>query len=174
MRRRVERVLGALEREGVRFLVVGGVAVVLHGYLRTTVDLDLVIQLDEANVLRAIEVFKRLRFEPRVPVSIESFADESQRVRWVREKNARVFSLWHPDEPGFLVDLFVEEPFDFDERYGRAAVARLGEEDVRVLAIEDLVEMKLAAGRAQDLADVEALLRLQGAEGGEAGQEEDS
>lgn len=169
MRRRLERVLGELEREGVRFLVVGGVAVVLHGYLRTTVDLDLVIQLDRSNVLRAIDVFNRLGFKPRVPVPIESFADESERARWVREKNARVFSLWHPDEPGFLVDLFVEEPFDFEERYRRAAVARLGQDEVRVLAIGDLVEMKRAAGRAQDLADVEALLRLQGPKNGDAG-----
>ncbi len=164
MRRRVERVLGALEREGVRFLVVGGVAVVLHGYLRTTVDLDLVIQLDRGNVLHAVDAFKRLGFQPRVPVQLESFADESERARWAREKKARVFSLGHPDEPGFLVDLFVEEPFDFDERYHRAAIAPLGEVEVRVLAIEDLVEMKRAAGRAQDLADVEALLRLQVAE----------
>jgi hypothetical protein len=111
-------------------------------------------------VRRAIRVFKELGFEPRVPVSIESFADEGERARWVREKNARVFSVWHPDEPGFLVGLFVEEPFDFDERYRRAAIARLDDQEVRVLAIDDLVEMKRAAGRPQDLADVEALRAL--------------
>jgi len=160
MRGRVHRVLSALEHEGVRYLVVGGVAVVLHGYLRTTVDLDLVIQLEPQNVRRAIHVFKRLGFEPRVPVPIESFADAQERTRWVREMNAQVFSLWHPEEPGFLVDLFVEEPFDFDERYRRAAIARLGDQEVRVLAIDDLVEMKQAAGRPQDLADVEALRAL--------------
>jgi hypothetical protein len=43
---RVEWVLAPLERAGVRYLVVGGVAVVLHGYLRTTLDLDLVVQLE--------------------------------------------------------------------------------------------------------------------------------
>lgn len=167
MQGRVHRVLSALERGEVRHLVVGGVAVVLHGYLRTTVDLDLVIQLKPQNVQRAIRVFKGLGFEPRIPVPIESFADEGERARWVREKNARVFSLWHPEEPGFLVDLFVEEPFDFDERYQRAAVARLGDQEIRVLAIDDLVEMKRAAGRPQDLADVEALRAL-----GQPGDEE--
>lgn len=160
MRGRVERVLTALEREGVRYLVVGGVAVVLHGYLRTTVDLDLVVQLEPENVRRAIRAFQALGFEPRVPVPMEAFGDVEERGRWVREKNARVFSLWHPDEPGFLVDLFVEEPFDFGERYGRAVVARVGEQDVRVLALEDLLEMKRDTGRPRDLADVEALLKL--------------
>lgn len=160
MRGRVHRVLSALEHEEVCYLVVGGVAVVLHGYLRTTVDLDLVIQLEPQNVRRAIQVFKQLGFEPRVPVPIESFEDEGERARWVREKNATVFSLWHPEEPGFQVDIFIEEPFDFDARYRRAAVVRLGDQEVRVLSIDDLVEMKSATGRPRDLADVEALRAL--------------
>lgn len=171
MRGRVSRVLTALEREGVRYLVVGGVAVVLHGHLRTTVDLDLVVQLEPENVERAIRVFRELGFEPRVPVPLESFGDAGERARWVREKNARVFSLWHPREPGFLVDLFVQEPFDFEERYRRASVARLDDAEVRVLALDDLVEMKRESGRSQDLSDVDALQALRKPERGEGGEE---
>lgn len=172
MRGRVSRVVTALEREGVRYLVVGGIAVVLHGYLRTTADLDLVVQLEAENVSRAIRAFRALGFEPRVPVPLESFGDAVERERWVREKNARVFSLWHPEEPGFLVDLFVEEPFDFEERYRRAAVARLDDARVHVLALDDLLEMKRESGRSQDLSDVEALQALRSRERGEGGGEE--
>jgi len=50
----IEGILDALNRAHVRYLIVGGVAVVLHGYLRTTAALDLIIQLDRDNVLRAI------------------------------------------------------------------------------------------------------------------------
>ena len=50
----IERVLAALNAAEVRYLVVGGVAVVLHGYLRTTADLDLVVELETDNVLRAV------------------------------------------------------------------------------------------------------------------------
>lgn len=141
-------------------MVVGGVAVVLHGYLRTTADLDLVVRLEPENVRKAIDVFRKLGYEPRVPVPLDAFAEESERARWIREKNARVFSLWHPDEPGFLVDLFVEEPFDFAERYQRAASARLEEVEASVLSLDDLLEMKRAAGRAEDLRDVRALEEL--------------
>lgn len=163
MRGRLERVLGALEREGVRYLVVGGVAVVLHGYLRTTADLDLVVGLEAENVRRAVGVFRELGFEPRVPVALEAFADPAERRRWVVEKSATVFTLWHPGEPGFVVDLFVEEPFEFESRYRRAATARLGEASVRVLSVDDLVEMKRATGRPQDLRDAEALIALRDA-----------
>jgi hypothetical protein len=50
----IEGILDALNQARVRYLIVGGVADVLHGYLRTTADLDLIIQLDRDNVLRAI------------------------------------------------------------------------------------------------------------------------
>lgn len=166
MRGRLQRVLGALERAGVRYLVVGGVAVVLHGYLRATVDLDLVVSLEPANARRAVEALRELGFVPRVPVAIEQFADPAERRRWVEEKNATVFTLWHPTTPGFVIDLFVEEPFDFEARYDRAAKARLGELEVTVLSVEDLIEMKRAAGRARDLEDVEALVALRGREEG--------
>jgi hypothetical protein len=157
---RIEWVLAPLERAGVRYLVVGGVAVVLHGYLRTTLDLDLVVQLEQDNLERALTALQDLGFQPRVPVPLKAFADPQIRESWRREKNMTVFSLWHPDHPGFALDLFVQEPFDFDAAYGRALSVPLQDVRVTVVALEDLVAMKRAAGRARDLEDIEALLEL--------------
>jgi len=56
----IEAVLDALNRARVRYLVVGGVAVVLHGYLRTTADLDLVIDLAPDNALQAVKALTAL------------------------------------------------------------------------------------------------------------------
>ena len=69
----IERVLSALNTEGIRYLVVGGVAVVLHGHLRTTADLDLVIQLEPDNVRRAMRALTALGYAPRAPVQAEAF-----------------------------------------------------------------------------------------------------
>lgn len=49
----LEQIFGALNEAQVRYLVVGGLAVIAHGYVRYTNDLDLVIQLDEPNARRA-------------------------------------------------------------------------------------------------------------------------
>jgi hypothetical protein len=157
---RVERVLAALEREGVRYLVVGGVAVVLHGHLRTTLDLDLVLQLEPDNLERALKAFAGMGFQPQIPVTLGSFADPRNRESWLREKNMTVFSLWHADHPGFAVDLFVKEPFDFDAVYRRALRVPLPGAQATVVSRDDLVQMKRAAGRAADLEDVAALLGL--------------
>jgi hypothetical protein len=141
-------------------LVVGGVAVVLHGYLRTTLDLDLVVQLERDNLERALTTIQELGFEPRVPVPLKAFADPQIRETWRQEKNMTVFSLGHPHHPGFALDLFVQEPFDFDAAYGRAVRVSLQDVRATVVALEDLVAMKRAAGRTRDLEDVEALLEL--------------
>lgn len=157
---RVEWVLTPLERAGVRYLVVGGVAVVLHGYLRTTLDLDLVLQLESDNLDLALKALAGLGFQPQAPVPLSAFADPQIRESWLREKNMTVFSLWHPDQPGFAVDLFIQEPFDFDAAYDRAMRVSLQGIQATVVSRDDLVAMKRAAGRLRDLEDIAALAEL--------------
>lgn len=156
----IETVLAALNEAGVRYLVVGGVAVVLHGHLRTTADLDLVVQLDSENVLRAVSALATLGYRPRAPVPAEQFADASARASWIRDKGLTVFSLWSSRFPGLEVDLFVSEPFDFDETYARAVSVPLDDTTAMVVSLEDLLTLKQRAARPIDLADLEALKSL--------------
>jgi hypothetical protein len=157
MARRFEPVLSALNNAGVRYLVVGGVAVVLHGHLRTTGDLDLVVELSPDNLGRALGALEQSGFRPRPPVPLRSFADPEARRSWIETKNLQVFSLWHPDLAGFEVDLFVEEPFDFDEAWGRRVEVDLARTTAPVVSLQDLLDLKMAAGRARDLEDVAVL-----------------
>jgi predicted nucleotidyltransferase len=157
----IEAILSALNQRNVRYLVVGGVAVVLHGFLRTTRDLDLVIQLEAGNLREGLQALKDLGYQPVVPVPLEAFADAATRESWVREKNMVVFSLWHPDRAGFQVDLFAQEPFEFMEVYDRALRVPLDTTDATVISVQDLIALKRQAGRSQDLADIEALTELE-------------
>ncbi len=141
-------------------MVVGGVAVVLHGHLRTTMDLDLVIELEPENVRQTLEALSGLGFQPIVPVPMTAFADPAIRDSWIRERNMVVFSLWHPSKPTLKIDIFVSEPFDFDAAYERSVRVDLGRTEATVVAVDDLIALKREAGRPQDLADVESLSRL--------------
>ncbi|MEZ4364815.1 MAG: hypothetical protein R2939_00845 [Kofleriaceae bacterium] len=154
---RVERVCAALEAAAVRYLIVGGVAVVLHGYLRTTADLDLIIGLDADNASRAMTALGALGYQPRAPVAITAYADGAQRQRWIDEKGLTVFSRWDPDDPGAELDLFVEEPLDFEAAFARAVVFDLTTTQARVVALDDLLALKRRAGRPRDLDDIAAL-----------------
>ena len=156
----IERVLQALNRQEVRYLVAGGVAVVLHGYLRTTADLDLIVQLERENIRRALRALDSLGYQPRAPVSADDFAERSIRETWIREKNLQVFSFWSNENPGLEVDLFVREPFDFDAVFASTEETRLETTEVRVVPRKLLMEMKRRTGRPRDLEDVEALEAL--------------
>ncbi len=160
MRQRFEPVLKVLTEAGVRYLVVGGVAVVLHGHLRTTGDLDLVVELSPDNLARALDALELSGFQPRPPVPLRSFADPETRRSWIETKNLQVFSLWHPDLPGFEVDLFVEEPFDFDQAWERKVDVVLPNTVATIVGLQDLLELKRSAGRARDLEDVSVLEAL--------------
>ena len=148
----------ALDDAEVRYLVVGGVAVVLHGYPRFTADLDLVLDLTPPNALAAIAALQTLGYRPRAPVRVEDFADEDIRASWQEEKGLTVFSLWSPSYPGTEVDLFVEEPFDFREAWARRLDAVLGDgTTVRVVGIDDLRALKASVGRPKDVDDIAQL-----------------
>jgi len=155
-----ERIFAALEAAGVHYLVVGGVAVVLHGHPRFTADLDLVLALDPANIARAIGALEALGYRPRAPVRFADFASAESRARWIEEKGMVVLSLWSPDLPATELDLFASEPFPFEAAYARALRADLGSVIATVAGLEDLIALKRSAGRPQDLEDVRALEAL--------------
>ncbi|WP_370323890.1 hypothetical protein [Euzebya sp.] len=79
-----------------------------------TVDLDLVVDLQEANVRWALEVFDAMGLVPRLPVPAVQFANPEIRRRWVEQRDLTVFSLHDPLDPRREVDLFAEPPLPWD------------------------------------------------------------
>jgi|CXWL01.1.fsa_nt_gi predicted nucleotidyltransferase len=155
-------IFDALNEAGVRYLVVGGVAVLLHGHVRFTKDLDLVIDLEPEAARRAMQALNAQGFVPKVPVPAEAFADSSQRELWIKEKNMVVFSLHDLANPLRVVDVFVRSPRPFEELFARSKLVPLGHSTVRVVGLEDLISIKREAGRPQDLLDVEVLEAIRG------------
>lgn len=156
-----EAVFDALNRAGVAYLVVGGLAVNAHGYVRMTMDIDLVIALNPENILKALHGLEKACFRPAVPVTPEQFADPANRKRWREEKEMRVLKLWSDKYRLSPVDIFIYEPFDFAAEYARAQRLELREGlSVPIVSLEALLTMKREAGRPQDLADIDALLEL--------------
>jgi hypothetical protein len=158
----LEAIVGALGRSDTRYLIVGGLAVAAHGHGRATFDVDLVVQLQPDNVTRALKALESLGYRPLVPVPAGQFADAEQREKWVREKNMVVFQLYSELHPETQIDLFVTEPFDFDEEYDRALVGEiLPGLRARFVRLEALIHMKETAGREKDREDIRQLQLLQ-------------
>lgn len=152
-----EPIFAALERAGVRYVTVGGVAVVLHGHARLTADLDLAVDLAPTAAADVIEALTGIGFQPRLPVDASAFADPAVRERWISEQGMTVFTLWDPDDPLRSVDLFVDPPIDFEALWDRSVVVDIEGTPVRVASITDLIGMKRLADRPMDREDVTAL-----------------
>jgi hypothetical protein len=165
-RRSVEAVFGALNGSGARYLVVGGLAVVAHGYVRLTADIDIVLDPGPEALKGAIAALSALGYRPRAPVEFAEFADADKRRQWAREKGLTVFSVFSPGHRATEIDLFVETPFDFDRAYARAVRFQVADGvEATFVGLEDLIEMKRRAARPQDLEDVESLRSLRDAPG---------
>ena len=155
----VEAIVRTLDEHDVRFLIVGGIAVNAHGHGRTTFDLDLVIQLSSDNIRRAFAALWALGYTPLVPITANDFADASNRARWKREKAMFVLQFHSDLHRQTRVDVFVEEPFDFDAEYTAAFQGEIAPGlPVRILRLEALIRMKEATGRSKDIEDVQYLL----------------
>lgn len=155
-----EDVFAALDDAGVRFVVVGGIAVVLHGHVRATVDADLVIDLESEAARNAMEALSDLGLSPRLPVAASEFADESVRRTWIETKGMSVFTMLDPADPTFELDLFVKSPRPFTELFGEAKVVEVAGRPIRIASIDHLIAMKRVAGRPKDLLDIDDLERL--------------
>jgi hypothetical protein len=142
---------------GIDYLVVGGLAVNFHGVPRMTYDIDLMILLQSDNILKLVSQLTRWGYKPRIPIDPRDLADEKQRNSWIREKEMKALNFYNETLPVGEIDLILDSPIEFEELKKRSVKIELGEDRVPVVSILDLIELKLKAGRKQDLADVEHL-----------------
>jgi predicted nucleotidyltransferase len=163
-----EPLFRALNDGGVRYVVVGGLAVVLHGHARLTVDVDLVVDLDEVEAMKAIDVLIAAGLWPRVPVDPRGFADPNIRQDWIRNRRMQVFSMFDPSNPLRAVDLFVDHQLPFSDLWSRSELVDIGGTMVRVASIADLIHLKRLSARPLDLDDIQQLEAIRNRRQGDA------
>src|SRR5688572_2604917 len=157
----IETIVEALNQAEVRYLVAGGLAVVAHGHVRFTADIDLIVDLETDNLRRALKALGGLGYRARAPVPLEDFLEPMKRRFWLEDKGLRVFSLFSARHEATEVDLFVETPLPFEAAYERAERMEIAPGVVApFVGFEDLLEMKRQAGRPHDLDDIERLKAL--------------
>jgi hypothetical protein len=156
-----ENVFKSLQKNNIRYAVAGGVALVLHGVVRFTADLDLIADLEQENLRHFVQVMTELGYRPRNPVNAGDFLDPAIRKKWKQEKGMEVFSFVDPSQPMTLIDVFIEEKIPFQEVMQETLRMEAGGITIPVVSLRHLKRLKKAAGRPQDLADIEAIEALE-------------
>ena len=149
-----------LNKEGIRYIVVGGIAVNLYGIPRMTYDIDLLLDLEDKNLDRFLRLLKGWGFKPKVPVDIMDFARKDKRKDWIKNKNMKAFNLINPEWAISEIDIVVDSPIDYEKGYKRVNHIILHGISIPVISIEDLIKMKAITDRQQDRADIKYLKRL--------------
>jgi len=160
----VRSLVAALNAAEVRYLLVGGLAVIAHGYTRLTQDIDVVLDLDDRQgVATALSALAALGYRPRAPVPLDQFADPVRRREWQTDKDMIVFSLYRDGGDVTELDLFIAAPFPFADAWRDR---HLAEVDAGVVApfvdVARLCAMKEVAGRPKDREDLRVLRSLHG------------
>jgi hypothetical protein len=155
-----EDIFKEFELRRVRYLVVGGMAVNLYGYVRLTVDLDIMADLSDKNLSKIIQIMEKSGYTPRVPVNPHEFLSNEKRDEWIKKKGAVVFTFIDLNEPFKHIDIFLSNPIDFEEAYSRREMITIGAIKVSIISIDDLIELKSLSGRQRDVEDIDHLERI--------------
>lgn len=137
--------LTSLNNHGVRYVLVGGYSVILHGYSRTTGDMDLWVERTADNYAKIVAAFQDFG----MPVFDMTESNFLEHPAW----DVFTFGL-----PPVAIDVMISiDGFSFDEIYQRSVIFNDGGLQVRVIHKNDLVALKQRAGRSKDLDDLENL-----------------
>ena len=150
-----------LDEKQIRYLLVGGLAMNLHGVPRMTMDVDLVLAMEAANLAAFVALADELRLSPVAPVTLDSLRDTALLTTWRREKGMVAFALRGAEPASPTVDVLIDPPIDVAAALARAERRLLQGIPVALVAIDDLIRLKADTGRLQDQADIEHLRRLQ-------------
>lgn len=152
-------ILKALFDAKVDFIIGDGVACVLHGVERVTMDIDVSVHMAPANLGRFIDVMTALGLKPRVPVAPSALMDPSFIRMMIEEKHALVFSFLDPDRPIRHVDIFLKADLSYESLLPDSDEVDVVGMTVRIINRKRLLAIKRAISppRSKDVLDIEFL-----------------
>jgi hypothetical protein len=135
--------ISALNDNEVKYILVGGYSVILHGYARTTGDMDIWVERTAENYLKLLQAFYQFKM-PVFDMTEENF---------LHHPNWDVFTF---GSPPVAIDLMVKlKGLDFETCYLNSILFEEGDLKIRTIRKIDLIQAKKSAGRSKDLNDLE-------------------
>ena len=149
-----------LQQFEVQYLLIGGLAVTLHGVEPAKMDIDITVAMQPNNLDKLIACAESLNLKPVLPVPLSSLKNLPLLKQWHTEKNLIAFALRTEEIAGVTLDILLFPPVDFGLMLQNVAQFTIGSTTVNVASIDNLILLKQAAGRAIDLSDIEHLNKI--------------
>lgn len=150
----VKKLIKAFDAGKLDYALVGGYAVVAHGAIRGTVDIDIILKNTKKDFILAEKILKKLGLVSKLPVSAAEVFEF--RREYIKNRNLIAWSFVNADNPIEMVDIIITH----DLRKMKKKLIPLGGIKVKILDIQDLIKMKSSTRRKQDKEDVKALKKI--------------
>lgn len=150
----ISEVCDCLAEAKIPYAIVGGYAVALHGVIRGTVDVDIVIEWTLKNLEKTEVALKKLGLISLLPIDANSlfhFKNE-----YMQNRNLIAWNFYDPKKPSRQVDIVI----NYDLKNASTKTIINNNNKIKILSKKDLIKMKKASGRPQDLEDVKSLEEL--------------
>lgn len=154
-----EEILQGFQRDKVRYVIVGGIAVNLLGSLRSTADMDILVEMSNDNLARAVRALKKEGYRVKQPVDPMKIADKKTREGWIKNKHMKAFNFYKKGELK-EVGIIIKSPVSFEEAKKSAIRIKVGGITLPVISIDNLIRMKKNTGRSIDKLDIEELKKI--------------
>ena len=162
MKNHLTEILLALKDAGVDFIIGGGVAAVLQGVERVTMDLDISILMEQSNLKIFLQGMKDLGLKPRAPVPPEYLLNPDKVQLMIKEKNALVFTFVDPDDPIRCIDLFLRQDHSYEQLLPDCDKVTVRGRSFLLISKDKLIDLKrrIYPPRTKDIIDIDELTRL--------------
>ncbi len=150
----LEKVVKSLNSYRVQYMLIGGYAVAMHGAVRGTVDVDLVIAMNQRSYRNVEKALNSIGLESRLPITANDVF--AYREEYINKRNLFAWSFVNPNNPLEIVDVLITE----DAKKLRSVTKTFNGISVKIAALDDLIELKRKSARKQDIEDIRALEKL--------------
>lgn len=148
------KVVDTFKKHKVNYAIAGGYAVALHGAVRGTVDIDVIVNISISGFEKAEKVLESIGLKSRLPVTAKDVYNF--RKEYIENRNMIAWNFVNPSNPAEAVDIMITE----DLKSIKTKTFRIRDHDVKVVSVKDLIKIKSKSKRKQDIEDVNALRRL--------------
>jgi predicted nucleotidyltransferase len=155
-----EEVLRAFQKQKVKYVLVGGIAVNLLGSLRSTADMDILVEMSDENLAKIVCILKKMGYCVKQPVDPMGIADSKTRQDWIENKHMKAFNFYKEDQLK-EVDIIIESSVTYEDAKKDVIRLKAGDIVIPVVSINNLVKMKKNTGRSIDKLDIEELRKVQ-------------
>ena len=155
-----EEIFREFQRQKVKYVLVGGIAFNLLGGERATHDMDILVEMSNANLAKVVRIMKKKGYRVKQPVDPMGIANEEIRREWIYNKNMKAFNFYKEEEMK-EVDIIIDSPIRYSDAERDVVRIKIGTLDIPVISIKKLIRMKEDTGRLSDQLDVATLKMIE-------------